>query len=327
MKKGFIIAAASLQFLVLVYMAGEREWVVRTGHTVFLRTMPIDPQDPFRGDYVRLDYEINHVATNRLQGRLADLKSVERGRRVYASLVEKPGGVAGLEGMSGEVPEKGIFIRGRTERFYDGDTLPVRYGIEAFFVKQTQGQVMENARRRGDVQVPLEMEVAMGGNGMAVLKGYRWCPLGIGLKMENTTNRFVRSITVQLMNVSSNNLAIVDVPGGASLTLEADRFRSWGERDWAWVGRKAPGPVLSDGHVVVLKPNEVHEIRVDLERPEWFVTKRGSEPKSLGGLGWNAMFRLVYRSPSAEECRRLKQGELIWQGELMSRAFGGGRVD
>lgn len=129
------------------------------------------------------------------------------------------------------------------------------------------------------------------------------------------------------MNVSSNDLAIVDMPGGGSLTLEPDRFRNWGEREWSWVGPKEPGVAVSDANVVVLKPNEVHEIRVDLERPEWFVTKPGSEPKSLAGLDWGAMFRLVYRSPSADDCRQLKQGHLIWQGELMSRAFGGGRVD
>jgi hypothetical protein len=39
------------------------------------------------------------------------------------------------------------------------------------------------------------------------------------------------------------------------------------------------------------------------------------------------MFRLIYHSPTLEQCRSLKNASLIWHGELPSRAFGGGRVD
>ena len=44
---------AALQIVLLAFMAGEREWVARTGTPVVLRTAPIDPRDPMRGDYVR----------------------------------------------------------------------------------------------------------------------------------------------------------------------------------------------------------------------------------------------------------------------------------
>jgi hypothetical protein len=186
---------------------------------------------------------------------------------------------------------------------------------------------LEDGRRRGDVQVPLEMEVAVSGKGTAVLKGYRWCALGVGLAVDTVSNRFVRAVTLQLVNVSSNELAIVDLPGGRSLALENDQLRGWGNQDWNWVGLKAPAPAVTDADVFVLKPNERHEIRVDLESPEWFVSKPGEGPKSLGGLGWDAMFRLVYRAPDEAACRGLKQAGMIWHGEIMSRAFGGGRVD
>lgn len=327
MKTWLIIAAAAVQVLVLVYMAGEREWVLRTGTRVYLRTMPIDPQDHFRGDYVRLDYEVSHVPTNRLRGEFGDLKSGARDRQVYASLVEGPGQVARLGVVTDRRPDEGVFIRGRTERYYGGDMLPVRYGIEAFFVQQKQGLVLEAGRQRGEVQVPLEMEVAVGKQGIAVLRGYRWCPLGIGLKLVTTKDRLVRSATVELMNVSSNDLAIVDFPGGRSLALELDHLRNWGEKDWSWVGSKMAAPPLAEAKVVVLKPNARHEIQVNLESPEWFVSQAGGPPKTLAAVGWQAMFRLVYRPPSEEECRRLEHADLIWHGELLSRAFGGGRVD
>jgi uncharacterized membrane-anchored protein len=326
MKRALIIAAASLQVLVLVYMAWERESVLRNGRIVFLRTMPIDPRDPFRGDYVRLDYEMGHVSTNQVRGVTATQAGVRQGQRVYAILRDGPGGVARLDHVSGVAPDTGLFVRGRTDRSY-GPFMNVRYGIEAYFVQQEKGRILEDGRRRGEVRVPLEMEVAVGRNGLAVLKGYRWCPLGMGLSFVTATNRQVRSVTVRLVNVSSNDLAVVDAPGGRSLTMEPDAFRAWNEPEWQWVGAQTPRPDLLDEDVRVLKPGESHEIRVDLESPEWFVSKPGDKPRGVGGLAWRAMFRLAYRSPSPEACRRLKHGSLIWQGELLSQAFGGGRVD
>ena len=62
MKTRFIIGAIAFQLLVLGYIAGQREWILRTGRTVWLRTAPIDPRDVMRGDYVRLDYEVAHVS-------------------------------------------------------------------------------------------------------------------------------------------------------------------------------------------------------------------------------------------------------------------------
>ena len=50
MRKLLIVAAVAAQLLVLGWMAFEREWVVRTGRVVYLRTAPVDPQDPMRGD-------------------------------------------------------------------------------------------------------------------------------------------------------------------------------------------------------------------------------------------------------------------------------------
>ena len=68
MRKKLIIAAATLQVLVLAYMAGEREWVRQTGQNIFLRTAPIDPRDAMRGDYVRLNYAISSVPSSRCVG-------------------------------------------------------------------------------------------------------------------------------------------------------------------------------------------------------------------------------------------------------------------
>ena len=66
MRKTFIVVAVLMQILVLVYMAGEREYILRNGKIIYLRTAPIDPRDLFRGDYVRLNYEISRIWFNRI---------------------------------------------------------------------------------------------------------------------------------------------------------------------------------------------------------------------------------------------------------------------
>src|SRR3990172_5271139 len=87
MKKGLLIAAAGFQALVLAFLAGEREHVVRTGRTVFLRTAPVDPRDLFRGDYVTLDYAATTVPAPLWQDGLAGgRETFRKGQRVYAGL-------------------------------------------------------------------------------------------------------------------------------------------------------------------------------------------------------------------------------------------------
>ncbi len=332
MRTGLMIVVVVFQLLVLGYMAGEREWVLHRGEIIYLRTAPLDPVDPFRGSYVRLDYDISRVPTNRVRGGLSGTMDgrTSHGKLVYAAMRQTAGGVAALNYLSDEKPVGGLFLRGRVDRYWGNTgTIPVRYGLEAFFAQPDKAKQMEELRRRGEIQVLLEMEVAVSGKGVSVMKGYRWCNLGVGTKLETVspTNRQIRSVTLTLMNVSSNTLAVVDQPGGRSLSLENDWIRSWGTRDWKWVGADLARPAVADADVKVLKPGESHVIWIDLTRPEWFFENAGKTNSISEIQQFGSMFRLMYRAPSPEECRDLKKGALIWQGKLPSRAFGGGRVD
>jgi len=335
MRIRLLIAVVALQVLVLGYMAGEREWIVRKGTIIHLQTAPLDPRDPFRGNYVRLDYGINHVPVKFLRGGLAGKPRKGEDRiaadtQVYAVLRNSSGGIATLDYLTDEKPAGGLFIRGRVDRYWSGDVIPVRYGLEAYFMQESRAKELEGRRRRDGIQVPLEMEVAVSGKGVSVLKGYGWSSLGIGLKLDTVSspNRQVRAATVQLMNVSSNDLAVVDLPGAQSFELKDDWLRSWGNHEWAWVMADKPRAThVTDDQVVVLKPGEQREIHVDLTQPYWFVAKEKEAAISIRDLQRGGMFRLIYRPPSPEECKGLKQAALIWHGELPTSAFGGGRVD
>jgi uncharacterized membrane-anchored protein len=341
MRIRILIGVVVLQLLVLAYMAGEREWIVRYGTVVRLQTAPLDPRDPFRGNYVRLDYAINHVSASLLRGTLTNACAAGRAPKLqdkplYAVLQSADDCITGLEYVTDRKPATGLFLRGKVERYwYSGQgVIPLQYGIEAYFVQEDKAKALEERRRRDGIQVPLEMDVAVSRRGVAVLKGHRWSPLGIGLQLDTVTlsNRTtqLRKATVQLVNVSSNDLAVVDLPAARSLVLENDAFRSWSSgRDLSWVMAGKPRAAVTDADVVVLKPGEQRQITVDLDLPSWFVTNGSTPAQPLRDLPSGSMFRLIYRPPSRAECRTLTQAALIWHGELPSTAFfsGGGRVD
>ncbi len=329
MRMWLVVAVVAAQLGVLAFMAGSREWIRRYGRTVYLRTAPVDPRDAFRGDYVRLDYEAGHVRTNLCRDVLptAAQGRVRRGTEVYAGLRLREDGTADVQSLTTTRPETGLFLHGRTDNYYSGRQVPVRYGVEAYFVQQGQGSELERARPRDGVQVPLEMELAVSPSGTAVIKGHRWGPLGIGIALQADTNRLTRGVVVTLQNASTQALSIVDLPAGRSFRLEPDALREWGNDDWRWVGAGEPRPAPDASALRVLKPGESCTVTLDFTQPEWYVVKAGDKPKPLAGTGWSGWFRLVYAPPTAAECAALQPAAPIWHGELLSRAFSGGRVD
>jgi uncharacterized membrane-anchored protein len=337
-KTRWLIIVVVLQVLTLAYMAGEREWVLRFGQTIHLRTAPLDPQDAMRGDYVRLDYEIAHVPRNLCRGGFAlkkrDDASMRQATRVYASLSPDENGLAQLVTLSDTRPADGLYIRGRLEPFWENE-VNVHYGLEAYFQEQGQAKVIEEARTRAGIQVPLEMAVAVSPAGLAVLKGHRWSNLGIGLDLGTTarpnganrnTNRLVTA-KISLLNSGSNDLAIVDRENGRSLALVTDS--RWGENPWHWVNEERIIADTQPPRVIVLKPGEIHCITLDLADAVWFLREKKNEdertePKALADVpqGWPLRFRFEYRPPDRSASRNLPHAPLIWHGRLPTRAFG-----
>lgn len=346
---------AVLQLAVLAYMAGEREWVAMTGRTILLRTAPIDPNDPMRGDYVRLDYEISRVPREQCRDAVAtwfDENMVytreRRDARVYAALRVDEFGLAELVSLSDQPPAVGLFLRGRVDSL-NHSAVDVRYGVEAFFMEQGDAREFENAARGEKTGVPVNARIAVSAGGLAVLRDYAWEPLGIQLTVltseppanlseeeRRTFRRRAIGAEVVLKNHGDAPLAIVDRPDGRSFRLlSADR---WVRGPYSPVETTpASLPAPEPKHIIVLQAGAMHVMRVDFTRPEWFVIKDASageapeEPVSLETLvdNWNTRFRLEYVPPAKDVCAGLPDAELIWHRRLRSRAFNpaGGRVD
>ena len=205
MRGRVIFAIVAAQVALLAFMAGQREWVSLTGRTVWLRTAPVDPMDPMRGAYVRLNYELSRVPREQCRdgvaARMDELRTLSRADNwrkqhnvaaelrdlpVYAVLHEGPDRSAELVALTDRRPASGLFLRGRVGGWSDGDFVSVRYGIEALFLQQNRAKRLETDawKRTREEGVRLEAELAVSHSGLAVLKSSRWEPLGITIETE-----------------------------------------------------------------------------------------------------------------------------------------------
>ncbi len=348
MRGIFIIGAVLLQLFSLLYMAGVREVIIHTGKTVFLGTVPVDPRDPFRGDYVSLKYEISEIPLKKFKGTIPSEKSA----RYYTVLKKGEDDLFELDYCTAFRPaDDAVFIQGRNEyRWFNPAAqryLPLKYGIEKYFVQQKKGLDIEKRAGRGnDVHVPLEVEVALGSDGTAVAKGYRWGQLGIGLEItersqvrRNTWNggeeqpapenknvkiRKSPKLKITLQNASGKPLAIVNLPEYRSFNAVSASF----EKEWTFAKTFSEPAKPRNEDVIVLKPDEKVSFDFDFAEPRWFVNgKNGSDEIGVACNEWSDMFRIIYAAPSREDCNGLDKKDLIWHGILMSRRFNSGRVD
>lgn len=344
MKVKLALLVAGIQVLVLAFMAGQREWISRNGTVFTLRTAPVDPNDPMRGAYVHFNYEIGTVPADRCRGEtvkwttITDYREQQtlRDRVVYAAIGVNEYGITELTSLSDTPPDSDPFIRGRVESA-DADGLRVRYGVEALFMSKEAALRTETMALNEKIGAPMNVRVAVGSTGIAVLKDFEWEPLGITFAIDRQPQLptpvpgqpwpqpVLTGLTVTLHNYSDKDLAIVNLPDAKSFRMEPNtRFTG---NDYAWVGENStdrPAPTASD--IIVLTPGTKHSVHLDLTQRQWWVRdtrKPGSEPLPLQEItdGWSASFRIEYAPPSTTATHGLPHADLVRHAPLHSRAF------
>lgn len=125
---------------------GIKEFTLQTGNDILLKTVPVDPRDLFRGDYVILRYEISTIDTNAYASLNASSLKVDD--KVYVALDIDNEKIGTISEINREVPTKGIFIKGTIKSIY-GNNLIIEYGLESYFVPEGKGGEIE--RNRGNI--------------------------------------------------------------------------------------------------------------------------------------------------------------------------------
>jgi uncharacterized membrane-anchored protein len=157
-RRAFVIVSLAQMLLVLGF-AGVRQAAVSLGTKVVLQTVPVDPRDLFRGDYVVLSYEISTL----------DFCEARSGEKGYVPLREEPDGVwqaplatafSSYESASGLGD---VVISGTVSGGNGFGSCRMTYGIESYFVPEDTGHRIEQLAGELDVRVSVD------GDGDAVI--------------------------------------------------------------------------------------------------------------------------------------------------------------
>lgn len=173
---GRMLAAMLLLCGGLLALVESRAAILRGGTEVRLKTVPVDPRDLFRGDYVVLAYPISTVAGS------DSAKGVRRGDTVYVTLARDAEGFAQAKAVAATRPVAGegeVVIAGRVlstgacalneagqaDCASGSGRLRVAYGLESYFVPQGEGRRIETTSR-----ARIEVVAAVAADGTAAIK-------------------------------------------------------------------------------------------------------------------------------------------------------------
>lgn len=337
MRRLLIVIVALGQLAALSYMVWQRESLYRQGDTLYLQTAPIDPRDPLRGDYVRLDYPANTVARSEYRGPLPR-QDLHLGRTVYAVLKQTADDTYGLDYVLSDQPKQGVFLKGRIMGLSGQGAIRVKYGIEQYYVEQGSGLEIESMRGdRQGFQRPMEMELAVGDDGTALIRGYRWSPLAMAMTIVQSEpnqdpvtaveapRRAPESPTLRLRlrNASAAPLTLVDSVDHCSFVLVA---QGDSERLIRQVDQRCSAYRYGPGDHIRLAPGEEYAVDIDLAKRRWFIASETKGEEAVGDIAAVApgeRFRVIYRPPAVVD-----DTAAVWQGELQTPAFTvWGRVD
>jgi uncharacterized membrane-anchored protein len=121
-----------LQIVFLAGWAGYHEVIRQTAPTVHLKTMPVDPRDILRGDYMTLAYEISRpdkslVLPKPLGGEVFVVLRPKAGHHVIEEVLANPPAA----------DDSRLWVRAHAWGAEDNPRLD--YGIERFFVPEGRG--------------------------------------------------------------------------------------------------------------------------------------------------------------------------------------------
>lgn len=142
MKKvifGLMVATFLLQWLVPLQMIFQQEVILEEGIAYKFKTRPIDPNDPFRGKYVVLNYESDIINLDNAQDWVV-------GEKVFVSIEENAKGFAEIYGI-GKVPpiEGKNYLQAEIGSIFGENPMQARinYPFTRYYMEETKAPKAE----------------------------------------------------------------------------------------------------------------------------------------------------------------------------------------
>ena len=161
------ILMALVQIFVPAKMILDREDVLQTGVAYKFRTAPIDPNDPFRGKYVALNFSDNTFEMD------SDQKW-ESGQPIFVMLENDPSGFAKIQGVSQEKPSNDVDFLKANVSFISGEKnqiLNIYYPFDRYYMEESKAEKAEEIYFESQIDTnQVAYALVHIKNGQAVLK-------------------------------------------------------------------------------------------------------------------------------------------------------------
>lgn len=156
-----IALAAGLLTAMLGWMVADRLSLLRSGREIVLKVIPVDPRDLFKGDYVRLGYDIAGFEAAKLDG-----PALMSGDRVFVTL-EQAGADAPWTVAKISRTRPATLAANQIMLMAKGNYNRLLYGLERYYLPEGTGGAMEDKARKGVISAI----VAVNAKGQSAIKG------------------------------------------------------------------------------------------------------------------------------------------------------------
>ena len=157
MKRNVLLFAlvALAQLGVLAWTIIDHRRVLSEGAVYRFRTQPIDPRDPFRGEYVHLNYEAE-------QGPwvMPQPEDALRGGDCYALLGTDSAGFARVVSLQMDPPSSGDFVRVATMGGHMDTVYAVSFPFNRYYLQEGDGPRSEDLMRPAFIEADTVQQVA-----------------------------------------------------------------------------------------------------------------------------------------------------------------------
>lgn len=130
-----------LQLWTPAAMIWNKENVLKTGKAFKFRSMPVDPNDPFRGKYIVLSFSENSYKNK-------EKINWETGEMIYVQLTTDSAGFAKIFSIHKDKPGRGIDFVKTTLNYIDSDntkTVFINWPFERFYMEESKAYDAEQA--------------------------------------------------------------------------------------------------------------------------------------------------------------------------------------
>ncbi|SFJ64768.1 Uncharacterized membrane-anchored protein [Halobacillus dabanensis] len=147
-RRYWFYGLVTMQISFLLLMSASYYLMDIWGETITLKTTPVDPRDPFYGDYVTLNYEIEQIPEDQWEMET----SLDRGEKVFLLLEEDEEGIHSLVRASTLWPETEANQVVLTSKYqwYDPSSkmYQVDIGLSRYFIEENTGTFWEQREER-----------------------------------------------------------------------------------------------------------------------------------------------------------------------------------